>query len=78
MERKLVKSAIYTFIVSFCIFLAFLDQNPTVPTTDGMFTSIHIELGDFFLMIVKYSIRITLVVVLIVFLIEIFKKRKNA
>lgn len=48
MERKLVKSAIYTFIVSFCIFLAFLDQNPTVPTTDGMFTSIHIELGDFF------------------------------
>jgi hypothetical protein len=78
MERKLVKSAIYTFITSFCLLLAFLDQTPTVQTAEGMYTTMHIEFGEFFLMIVQYSIRITLVVVLLVFLIEVIKKRKNA
>lgn len=78
MERKLVKGAIYTFITSFSLFLAFLDQTPTVKTAEGFYTSIHIELGDFFLMIIKYSIRVTFVVVILLFLIEIIKKRKNA
>jgi hypothetical protein len=75
MERKLVKSAIYTFISSLALMIVIFEQNPVVES-DGLYTSQHIELVDYLFMVLRYSIKITFCVVVFILLSELYKKYK--
>ncbi|KQL19096.1 hypothetical protein [Cytobacillus solani] len=77
MERTLIKTAIYSFIISFSALLVLVNRAGTSEDFNGMRSSWEIPYPDFFFMILEYSIMITFIMVIIVFLIKRFKKRKR-
>ncbi|MFS0881847.1 hypothetical protein CHH83_26360 [Bacillus sp. 7586-K] len=74
MERLLVKTAIYSFITSYLVLLAFIDRVRMTTDVNGMNSAEEIPYPDFFLMNLKYSIMITFSIVMIVFLYKKYKK----
>ncbi|MEH6942218.1 hypothetical protein [Bacillus sp. JJ722] len=74
MEKILVKTAIYTFIVSFSLLLVSIDRVRVTKDTDGMYSSEAYSYPEYFLMLLRYSIIITFIVVIIVFVIKWYKK----
>lgn len=74
MERTLVKTAIYSFITSFSLLLVLIDRVRSTTDVNGMTSGVETSYPDFFFMILKYSIIITFIIVIFVFL---FKKYKR-
>ncbi|USG63955.1 hypothetical protein NDK47_17550 [Brevibacillus ruminantium] len=77
MEKKLVKIALYTFVISFSVFIVFIEQDRTVKTGNGLYTGLHLELPDYILMLIRYSIKTTFVVFVVVILIEYIKRKRK-
>ncbi|ARK32638.1 hypothetical protein [Halalkalibacter krulwichiae] len=76
MERTLVKTAIYSFILSFSMLLLFIDRVQTVQDATGAYSGVARTYPDYFLMLVRSSIAITLCVVIVVFLVKWWKGKK--
>ncbi|MFE0508242.1 hypothetical protein ACWF7H_29090 [Peribacillus butanolivorans] len=77
MERILVKTAIYTCITSFSLLLVLIDRVRVVKDEAGEYSGEASSYPDYFLMLLRYSILVTFIVVIIVFLIKLFKKSKG-
>ncbi|WP_153732119.1 hypothetical protein [Sporosarcina obsidiansis] len=65
MERKIVKSAIYSLIGSFLLLFAVMPREKSITDFDGMSSIEIIPYSDFFFMIALYSVRITLGVLIL-------------
>ena len=76
-EKTLIKTAIYSFIISFSALLVLVDREGTSEDVNGMISGWEIPYRDFFFMILEYSIMITFIIVIIVSLIKWFKKHKG-
>lgn len=76
-EKILIKTAIYSFIISFSALLVLVDRNGTSEDVNGMISGWEIPYRDFFFMILEYSIMITFIMVIIVSLIKWFKNIKD-
>ena len=77
MEKTLIKTAIYSFIISFSALLVLVNRTGTSEDVNGMHSGWEITYPDFFFMILEYSITITFIMVIIVSLIKWFKKHKG-
>lgn len=74
-EKRLVKITIYTFLISLATFLVFIDQDRTIKTGNGLYTGIHLELPEYILMLIRYSIITTFVVLIVTVIFEYIKRR---
>ena len=77
MERILVKTAIYTFLISFSLFLLSLDRERVTKDVVGNYSSVVITYPEYFLMLLRYSIILTIISVLIVCLIKLYPRFKG-
>jgi hypothetical protein len=76
-EKTLVKTAIYSFIISFSALLVLVDRTGTSEDVNGMHSGWEIPYPDFLFKILEYSIKITFIMVIIVSLIKWFKTNKG-
>ncbi|RHW30950.1 hypothetical protein D1B33_18110 [Lysinibacillus yapensis] len=75
MERTLVKTAIYSFVTSFSLLLVLIQRVKYTTDLEGMGSFEETSYPDFFFMILRYSIIITYIMVIVVFLSKRFKKQ---
>ncbi|MCM3599073.1 hypothetical protein M4D55_25385 [Metabacillus idriensis] len=75
MEKILVKTAIYSFITSFSLLLVFLNRTKFTEDVNGMGSSEVTSYPDFFFMIVEYSIIISIIAIILVFVYLRFNKK---
>ncbi|MDQ0229160.1 hypothetical protein J2S19_000410 [Metabacillus malikii] len=68
MERTLIKTAIYSFITSFSLMIVLIQRVKSTTDANGMVSGEEIPYPEFFYMILKNSIIITIVMVVIIFL----------
>lgn len=76
-ERTLVKTAIYSFIASFLLLLVLVDRVRMTTDINGMTSAEEKSYPDYFSMILQYSIIISFIIVISVFLINRYKKQKG-
>lgn len=74
MERTLVKTAIYSFITSFSLLLVLIQRVRMTTDVNGMVSAEETPYPEFFFMIIKYSIIITFIMVIFVFLYKKYKR----
>ncbi|WP_277587149.1 hypothetical protein [Psychrobacillus antarcticus] len=74
MEKTLVKTAIYSFIISFSALLVLVNRTGTSKDINGMYSGWKIPYPEYLSKILEYSITITFIMVIIVSLIKWFKK----
>lgn len=74
MEKTLVKTAIYSFIISFSALLVLVNRTGTSKDINGMHSGWEIPYSEYLFKILEYSITITFIMVIIVSLIKWFKK----
>ena len=74
MERTLVKTAIYSFIISFSLLLVLIPRERYTTDFNGMTSVAGTPYSEFFFMILKYSIIITFIMGIYVFLCKKYKK----
>ena len=72
-----MKTAIYSFITSFLLLLVSIDRIEHVRDAAGMYSGVETSYPDYFFMIFRYSIRITFIIVINVFLIKLFNYYKQ-
>ncbi|MGE8082050.1 hypothetical protein [Peribacillus loiseleuriae] len=70
MERTLVKTAIYSFITSFSALLVLIDRTGISEDFNEVGSSWATPYPDFFFMILKYSIIISIIIVISVYFIK--------
>ena len=73
-ERTLVRTAIYSFITAFSLLLIFIQRVRLTTDLGGMGSYEAKSYPDFFFMILRYSIIITFIMVIFVFLYKRYKK----
>lgn len=76
MEKVLVKTAIYSFIVSFMLLLVWMDRVKYTTDVNGMGSTAEILYPDFFFMITRYSIIISIISVILLYVKLRSKKKK--
>lgn len=74
MERTLVKTAIYSFFISFSLLLVSIPRERSTTDLNGMSSVTGTPYSEFFFMILKYSIVITFIMGIFVFM---YKKYKS-
>jgi len=72
MEKTLVKTAIYTFITSFLLLTVLIPRSIIITDANGLSSDSAKTYPEFFFMILEYSITITFIIVINVFLIKLF------
>lgn len=77
MEKILVKTGIYTFIITFSLLLVLMPRTDVVADVSGIYSSIEYTYLEYFLMLLKYSIIVTYIAVIILFLIKYSQKKKS-
>lgn len=78
MERKLVKSAIYGFILGLSIMLLFVtDIDKVVSHGSGSYTTYYLGTKDYIIKLIRYSIVFTYMIVIVTLLFELWLKLKN-
>lgn len=76
MKKILVKTGIYSFIVSFLLLFVLMDRGYNSTDVSGLTSSVVISYPDFLFMITRNSIIISIFVVILVYAIQRFKKNK--
>ena len=73
MEKILLKTATYTFIISFSLLLVLIPRTELTTDVNGMSSSEAYTYPEYFLMLLRYSIIITFIGVISCFLIKYYK-----
>jgi hypothetical protein len=73
-ERTLVKTGIYSFITSFSLMIVLMQRVRSTTDVNGMVSSEETPYPEFFFMILKYSIIITFIMVIFIFLYKKYKR----
>ncbi|MGN7177191.1 hypothetical protein BK139_14350 [Paenibacillus sp. FSL R5-0490] len=76
MEKIIVKTGIYSFIVSFFLLVAFMKRIESTKDVDGMTSSIITPFPEFFFTIFRYSV-ITSIIAVIIAILYLFSMREN-
>ncbi|MEK3856249.1 hypothetical protein [Cytobacillus sp. FSL H8-0458] len=76
MEKILVKTGVYSFIVSFFLLVAFMKRIESTTDVDGMTSSIITPFPEFFFAIFRYSV-ITSIIAVTIAIIYLFSMREN-
>lgn len=76
MEKIIVKTGIYSFIVSFFLLVAFMKRIESTTDVDGMTSSVITPYPEFFFTIFRYSV-ITSIIAVTIAIIYLFSMRKN-
>ncbi len=76
MERILVKTGIYSFIVSFCLLVIFKSQKLSETDEEGWTSFTEIPFPEYFFTIFRYSIITCFITVLFVLLYLLVNKTK--
>lgn len=76
MEKVLVKTGIYTFIITFLLFLVAIPRTRVTTDVTGMSSSEAYTYPEYLLMLARYSIIVVLIVVISLFLINKIKVKK--
>lgn len=74
MERTLVRTAIYSFFISFSLMLVSIQREKHTTDVNGMGSVETTPYPEFFFMILKSSIIITFIIVIFVFLYKKYKR----
>lgn len=77
LEQKLVKTGIYTFIVSFCLLVIFKNREISETDEEGWTSVTEIPYSEHFFAIFKYSIITSLIAVLVMLLCIFANKTKS-
>ncbi|PFG14486.1 hypothetical protein ATG70_2718 [Bacillus sp. es.036] len=77
MEKTLVKTGLYSLVISFLILFAGLNRVKSTTDVNGMTSVMEISYPDFFFMISRYSITISFILVISVFAIIQYRKYKR-
>lgn len=77
MEKLLVKTGIYSFIVSFSLLFVFIPRTRNTTDVNGMTSGMVIPYPDFFFNITRYSIIISSVAVIVMCFVDRFKRIKK-
>lgn len=77
MEKIIVKTGIYSFIVSFFLLVAFMKRIESTTDVDGMTSSVITPFPEFFFTIFRYSVITSIVAVLIAIAYLVSMKKKN-
>ncbi len=75
MEKIIVKTAIYSFIISFSLLLVFLNRTYSTEDVNGYISTSGTSYPDFFFMITEYSIILSIISVILVFAYLRFRKK---
>jgi hypothetical protein len=75
-EKILVKTGIYSFTLSFMLLLVGMDRIKSTTDVNGMISSVETTYPDFFFMITRYSIIISIITVILVYAFLLLKKKK--
>ncbi|WP_121604556.1 hypothetical protein [Virgibacillus sp. Bac332] len=78
MEKILLKTGMYAFIFSFLLFFVGIDRVKSTTDINGMTSGVEIPYPDYFLMITRYSIMISLIAISFVFAVQRKKIRVDA
>lgn len=65
MEKIIVKTGIYSFIVTFFLLVAFMKRIESTTDVDGMTSSVITPFSEFFFTIFRYSVITSIIAVLI-------------
>ncbi|KON90143.1 hypothetical protein AF332_27305 [Sporosarcina globispora] len=76
MEKIIVKTGIYSFIVSFFLLVAFMKRIESITDVEGMTSSIVTPYPEFFFNIFRYS-AITSIIAVIIAIAYLFSMKKN-
>ncbi|WP_404357417.1 hypothetical protein LG291_03315 [Cytobacillus firmus] len=76
MEKIIVKTGIYSFIVSFFLLVAFMKRIESTTDVDGMTSSVITSYPEFFFTIFRYSV-ITSIIAVIIAIIYLFSMRES-
>lgn len=76
MEKIIVKTGIYSFIVSFFLLVAFMKRIESTTDVDGMTSSVITPYPEFFFTIFRYSV-ITSIIAVIIAIIYLFSMRES-
>lgn len=76
MERFLVKTGIYSFVVSFSLLFTFFPRQRSTTDVNGMTSFLEISYPDYFFNITRWSIMVSLLAIIIMYFIFRFKKKK--
>ncbi|MBT2638597.1 hypothetical protein [Bacillus sp. ISL-39] len=77
MERILVKTGIYSFIVPLFLLVAFMKREESTTDAEGFTSSVVTPYPEFFFNIFRYSVITSLIAVIIVFAYLISEKKKE-
>ncbi|MEH6944855.1 hypothetical protein [Bacillus sp. JJ722] len=77
MKKTLGITAIISFVISFVLFLFLIDNSTTTIDADGFYSAEEMNNRDYFFMISSYSIVITAIIVLGVYLFSAIKKKQK-
>ncbi|WP_163143920.1 MULTISPECIES: hypothetical protein [Bacillaceae] len=76
MEKIIVKTGVYSFIVSFFLLVAFMKRIESTTDVDGMTSSVITPYPEFFFTIFRYSV-ITSIIAVIISIIYLFSMRES-
>ncbi|NGQ96444.1 hypothetical protein G3578_14870 [Brevibacillus sp. SYP-B805] len=77
MEKKLVKCAVYSFIVGLVLMIIFVPRTTAYENGMGMYTTVTMPYADYFFMIVRYALIFASICVLVLFTVEVNKRREQ-
>lgn len=77
MEKFLVKTGIYSFIVSFSLLFVFLPRTRSTTDVNGMTSGMVIPYPEYFFNITRYSIITSIVALVVMYFVHQLKKIKN-
>ena len=76
MEKIVVKTGIYSFIVSFFLLVVFMKKEESTTDVEGMTSSVITPYSEFFFHILRYSIITSIIAVIFVCAYLLWNKKK--
>ncbi|WP_442602647.1 hypothetical protein [Paenibacillus sp. KN14-4R] len=77
MEKKLIKGAIYGFIIGLCLAILFISDTETVNHTQNTRTIIELPLRTYILKILRFAIASSFAVVIGLGLVHLLQSKEN-
>ncbi|UOR13708.1 hypothetical protein [Halobacillus amylolyticus] len=72
-----MKTGVYGFICSLAIGILFIDKTVTVPALNGSYTGYEKDLTEYVLEVLRFSIKITIVLTVLALLYKLYRKYKH-
>ena len=75
MKKTIIKTAIYSFIISFMLLILSSPKTKNVKDVNGIFSTVEVSFRENIFNTLIYSLIITIILVVVTFLVKKFKKK---